>query len=255
MIWPKPEVRILGAPEELHWAAAEEFVGQAGQAVGEKGFFTVALSGGSTPRSLYSLLATGDRTPFRKQLAWDKVHFFWGDERHVPPEHPDSNYRMALESMLSKVPVPPENVHRIKAESPSAGKAADEYEGTLREFFKLSAEELPRFDLVLLGLGPDGHTASLFPGSEALHESRRLVLAPWVEKFHAYRITLTPPILNNASSVIFLVSGQEKAETVQAILQADPLSKRYPAQLICPAQGRLLWLLDQAAASLLQRPA
>ena len=122
------------------------------------------------------------------------------------------------------------------------------------EYRPLGRTGIPEFDCMFLGLGENGHTASLFPGSEALHESRRLVLAPWVEKFHAYRITLTPPILNNASSVIFLVSGQEKAETVQAILQADPLSKRYPAQLICPAQGRLLWLLDQAAASLLQRP-
>jgi len=252
MIRPKPEIRVLAGPEELQWAAAEEFLRQATEAVREKGFFTVALSGGSTPRGLYSLLATEEKVPFRDRLAWDKIHFFWGDERHVPPEHPDSNYFMALESMLSKVAVPPENVHRIKAENPDAGKVAEEYEETLREFFGLAPEELPRFDLILLGMGPDGHTASLFPVSEVLQEPKRLVMATWVEKFHAYRITLTPPVLNNAACIIFLVSGKEKAETVRAVLQSDPLSKRYPARLICPTQGRLVWLVDRSAASLLR---
>jgi 6-phosphogluconolactonase len=251
MTWTKPEIRILAEPGELQWVAAEEFIRQAGGAVQEKGFFTVALSGGSTPRGLYSLLASEDKASFRGQLAWDKIHFFWGDERHVPPEHPDSNYRMALESMLSRVPVPPENVHRIKAENPRARIAANEYEETLRTFFGLAREQLPRFDLILLGIGPDGHTASIFPGSDALQETNRLVLAPWVEKVHAYRITLTLPVLNNATCIIFLVSGKEKAEAVQAVLQADPLSKRYPARLVCPTQGRLLWLVDRSAARLL----
>ena len=164
-------------------AAAEEFVNQATGTVRANGRFTVALSGGSTPRSLFSLLAT----TFRDQLPWDKMFFFWGDERHVPPDHPESNYRMAYEALLSKVPVPAENVFRVPAEIPDANQAAADYEQTLRKFFQLSPGAFPRFDLILLGMGPDGHTASLFPGTSALQEKSRLVVANWVEKFKAYR--------------------------------------------------------------------
>lgn len=247
----KPEIRILPDIEELIRAAAYEFVSLAAEAIEEKGFFTVALSGGSTPKGLYSLLAN-EADSFRSQVVWDKIHFFWGDERHIPPDHPDSNYRMAYEAMLSKVAVPPENIHRIRAEIRNAGEAAKDYEQELREFFKLKTGQLPRFDLVFLGLGPDGHTASLFPGIEVIYEKKRLAAAPWVEKFNAYRITLTPPLLNNAACVIFLVAGEEKAEALRAVLQRGYEPKRFPAQIIKPTNGKLIWLVDRTAGRLLK---
>lgn len=245
----KPDIRIVANSEELSRVAATEFVNQAKEAVQAKGTFTVALSGGSTPKSLYTLLA--DDAALRVVVPWDKVHFFWGDERHVPPDHPDSNYRMAHEALLSKVSVPPTNVHRIKSEHPEASRAADEYDQMLREFFGLAAEQFPQFNLVLLGMGPDGHTASLFPGTEALREQTHLVVANRVEKFDTYRITLTPPVLNSAAAIIFLVSGEEKAETLQAVLQGEKQPERFPAQLISPTHGTLLWLVDRPAARLL----
>ncbi len=246
----KAEIQVLSNLKELTRRAAEEFVLQAVEAVQAKGFFTVALSGGSTPKGLYSLLAD-ENEEFRARVAWDKIHFFWGDERHVPPDHPESNYRMAYEALLSKVPVPPDNVHRIKAENPNAADAARDYEEILREFFKLGQGQKPRFDLVLLGMGPEGHTASLFPGSEVIHEKSRLVAAPWVEKFKTYRITLTPPVLNNAICVMFLVGGEEKAETLKSVLQGEYRPDRFPAQVIQPVNGKLVWLVDREAARFL----
>jgi len=243
----KPLLHIAASVAELSQAAATEFVRQAKEAVQAKGVFTVSLSGGSTPKSLYTLLA--DDASLRAAVPWNQVHFFWGDERHVPPDHPESNYRMAHEAMLTKVPVPPANVHRIKGEYPQAGHAADEYEQTLREFFHPAAGQFPRFDLLLLGIGPDGHTASLFPGTAALHEQARLAVANWVDKFNAYRITLTLPVLNSAANIVFLVSGGEKAETLRAVLHGEP--GRLPAQLINPTRGTLLWLVDRQAARLL----
>jgi 6-phosphogluconolactonase len=180
------------------------------------------------------------------------MHVFWGDERHVPPDHPDSNYRMANEVLLSQVPIPPANVHRIKSEHPDARQAADDYEQTLQAFFRLAAGQHPRFDLIFLGLGPEGHTASLFPGTQALHETHRLVVSTWVGKFFTDRITLTPPVLNNAAGVVFLVSGEDKALALKAVLEGHDEPEQLPAQLIRPAHGRLLWLVDRAAASLLQ---
>lgn len=246
----KSEIQVLLDLEELFHRAAEEFVHQASEAVGARGFFTVALSGGSTPKGLYSLLA-GQIGSFRARLPWDKIHFFWGDERHDPPDSPDSNYCMACEAMFSKVSVPPENVHRIKAENPDAGKAAADYERVLGEFFQLEKGQPPRFDLILLGMGPDGHTASLFPGTGAILEQKHYVVANWVRKFNTYRITLTPPVLNNAGCVIFLVTGEEKAETLRVVLQGEYQPEHFPAQLIRPINGRLLWLVDQAAAHML----
>ena len=184
----QPEIRILKTAAELFEAAAAEFAAQASQAVRASGRFTVALSGGSTPKALYSLLATKSNIP------WDKIYFFWGDERHVPPDHPESNYRMANEALLSKVPVRPENIFRIHAEEKDAAAAALQYEQALKDFFHLSPGQFPRFDLVLLGTGPDGHTASLFPGTAALNETQRLVVANWVPKFNTHRITFTFPV-------------------------------------------------------------
>ena len=226
------DLRILTSPEDLARAAAELFVARKPK--------TVALSGGSTPKLLFELLANPNE-PFRDQIPWPDIHFFWSDERHVPPDHADSNYRMANEAMLAHVPVAPKNVHRVPSENPSAAEAASEYEQTLID---ITQQSLPRLDLILLGLGPDGHTASIFPGSEVLHETKRLVAAPWVEKFQTYRITMTLPLLNNGASVVFLVSGAEKAKIVKEIF-AGP--ERYPAQAIKPTNGELLWMVDEAA--------
>jgi len=240
---------IAASPEELSQAAATEFVRHAQEAVQTKGVFTVALSGGSTPKSLYARLA--DEASLRAAVPWDQVHFFWGDERHVPPNHPESNYRMAYEALLGKVPVPLAHIHRIQSEYQEASQAADEYEQELREFFRLAAGQFPCFDLLLLGMGPDGHTASLFPGTAALHEQTRLVVANWVGKFNSYRITLTLPVINNAAHIIFLISGEEKAETLREVLQSKTQPERFPVQLVRPPRGTLLWLMDRQAARLL----
>ncbi|MFI5340875.1 MAG: 6-phosphogluconolactonase [Candidatus Methylomirabilales bacterium] len=248
----RPDIRILAEGEELSRVAAEEFVLLANEAVEASGRFSVALSGGSTPKGVYALLADKE-AGFRARVAWDKVHVFWGDERHVLPDHLESNYHTAREALLSRVPIPPENIHRIPAENPDATKAAEEYAEALREFFRLSAGQFPRFGLILLGMGPDGHTASLFPGTTAVFEQTRLVVALWVEKFKTYRITLTPPVLNNAACTIFLVSGEEKAETLRAVLQGPYQPDRLPAQIVRPVNGQLLWMVDRAAAQLLRR--
>jgi 6-phosphogluconolactonase len=224
-------IRVFENSRELARGAAEHFV-----ALAQKDSFTVALSGGSTPKVLYQVLAE----EFREQVLWSKVQFFWSDERHVPPDHPDSNYRMAHEALLSRVPVLESNVHRVRSENPSAQEAADEYEKII----------VPRLDLILLGLGTDGHTASIFPGSEVLHETKRLIAAPWVEKLNAYRITMTLPLLNNGASVLFLVSGAEKAEIVKEVLEGP---QKYPAQFVQPTNGELIWMLDRDAARNLNR--
>jgi 6-phosphogluconolactonase len=243
----QPQIRIVADNIALTRTAAEIFVRWVQEAAQKKEVVTVALSGGSTPKSLYAMLVNDGA--FRTQIPWDKVHFFWGDERHVPPDHPESNYRMANEAMLSQVPVPASHVHRIQAENANAGQAAEEYERTLQAVMQTAESALPRFDVVLLGMGPDGHTASLFPGTTALKETRRLVVANWVEKFSSYRITLTLPVLNNADHILFIVGGADKAETLQAVLEGDQQTPRFPAQLIRPTHGSLVWLVDQAAAS------
>ena len=238
------EVKILPDNATLAQAAAQEFHKVAESAVQERGRFSVALSGGNTPRTVYSLLASE-----HQQLPWHNIHVFFGDERHVPPDHPDSNFRMASESLLSKVPIPEKNVHRIHAEL-DAEAAAAEYDQQLVNFFHLSNHDWPHFDLIFLGIGDDGHTASLFPGSQALAETSHRVMANWVEKFKTFRITLTFPVLNHAAEVVFLVSGAGKAQVLNQVLR--PGVKKYPAQSVWPENGRLLWLVDQDAGSLLR---
>jgi 6-phosphogluconolactonase len=242
---PPSAIQITKGPEELARAAARFFTEEAVGAVQSGGRFRVALAGGSTPRQLYLHLAG-------EPLPWNRTELFWSDERHVPPDHPQSNYRMAREALLSRVPLAEENVHRIRAELPEAAQAAEEYEETLREVFALPPPEVPRFDLVLLGIGADGHTASLFPGSNALAESRRLVVAPWVPQLDAFRITLTLPVLNHAATVLFLVSGSEKAEILAKVLD-DPSEPPLPARAVRPAAGRLVFLVDEPAARHLPR--
>lgn len=239
------EIRTLTTPQELFAAAAEEVVRAANEAIEERGRFTIALPGGSTPRNLFTLLATNART----SLPWDRMFFFWGDERHVPPTDPESNYRMAEETLLSKIPVAAGNVFRIAAENPDAAAAAEAYEKTLRKFFALEPGQFPRFDLILLGMGPDGHTASLFPGTAALEEKSKLVVANWVDKLKTSRLSLTLPVLNAAACVIFLVSGTDKAPALHAVLESDAPVEQYPAKLVRPVNGELIWLVDRAAAS------
>jgi len=239
------EVRRLTTPQDLFRAAADEIIRAASDAVGQRGRFTIALSGGSTPRNLYTLIAANAGS----SLPWDQMFFFWGDERHVPPGDPESNYRMARETLLSKVPVPSANIFPIPTENPDAAAAADAYEQTLRKFFAVATGEFPRFDLILLGMGPDGHTASLFPETEALQEKSRLVVANVVEKLKTTRITLTLPVLNAARCVAFLVSGTDKAAVLHEVLEGNAPGEKYPSKLVRPGDGKLIWFVDRAAAS------
>jgi 6-phosphogluconolactonase len=237
----EPEVEIFGSPQELFRAAAGKFCSLGSTAIKDHGKFTVALSGGSTPRGLHQELATH----FAPRLDWSKVFFFWGDERHVPPDSPESNYRMAKETLLSKLPIPAENIFRIPAELPDARQAAAKYEDTIQKSFQLDPDSFPRFDFILLGMGPDGHTASLFPGTAALQEKDRLVVANWVEKLNTFRITFTYPVLDDAAYVMFLVNGDEKAEMVRRALK-EP-GANLPCQKVRPVAGELVWYLDKGA--------
>jgi 6-phosphogluconolactonase len=245
------ELRIVDDAEELAGAAAAEFLAQGEAAIARQGRFSVALSGGSTPARLYTLLASKRRGGHH--MPWAKVHVFWGDERVVPPNHPDSNFRAAREALLARVPIPQANVHRIRTEARTPSAAAALYEQELRNFFAVPVGQFPRFDLVLLGLGADGHTASLFPGSEALREPTRLVVAPMVAKLGMHRITLTLPVINNARAVMFLVSGGQKAGTLARALEGGERGAELPAQLVRPRDGTVLWLVDRAAARLFHR--
>jgi 6-phosphogluconolactonase len=239
-------IEVLPTADDVFHAAADEFVRVGPEAIAEHGRFTVALSGGSTPRGLYSLLAK-DYADF----SWGQTFLFFGDERHVPPDHSDSNYHMVNEALLTKIPIPAVNVFRVRAEMPDASAAAADYEEELRSFFKVRPGEFPRFDLILLGLGPDGHTASLFPESKGLKEQSRLVIANWVEKFKTHRITVTFPVLNHATDVMFLASGPDKADMARQILEGEN-TPPFPAQQVEP-KGRLVWMLDKAAAAKLTR--
>jgi 6-phosphogluconolactonase len=239
------DIRRLTTPQDLFQAAGEEVIRVATEAVAQRGRFTIALSGGSTPRNLYTLIAANASA----SLPWGQVFFFWGDERHVPPDDPDSNYRMAREALLSKIPIPPANVFPVPAENPDAAAAAEAYEQTVKKFFALREGELPRFDLILLGMGPDGHTASLFPETAALQEKSRLVVANWVDKLKASRITFTLPVLNAARCVAFLVSGVDKAAVLHEVLEGNALPEKYPSKLVQPSNGKLIWFVDRAAAS------
>ncbi len=238
-----PQIRVFPSKEELFRASAELFCAIGSQAIRERGRYTVALSGGSTPRGLHQELVTN----FSKQLPWDKVFFFWGDERHVPPDFPESNFRMAKETLLSKLPIPTENVFRMAGNLPDANQAASIYEQALREFFHPAPGQFPRFDFILLGIGPDGHTASLFPGTKALEEKQHFVVGNWVEQHSTWRITLTYPVLNNAANVMFLVEGSGKAEIVRKALK--DAGANLPCQGVHPENGELMWYLDQAAAA------
>ncbi|MCI0391122.1 MAG: 6-phosphogluconolactonase [Acidobacteria bacterium] len=240
------EVLICADAAELARESARRFAELAEVFTSDTGRFTVALSGGSTPKAMFQILA---EKPFADALPWRSIYFFWGDERCVPPDHADSNYRMAWESLVSKVPIPPENIFRIPAEDADHHRAATSYSETLQKFF---ADEWPHFDLVFLGMGADGHTASLFPGTAALKAHDRIVVANYVEKFQSWRITLTADAINKARNIIFLVAGQDKAPALKEVIEGPRNPELYPSQLIEPYYGTLLWMIDEAAASLLK---
>ncbi len=226
--------------QELAEAAARDFAAKAEAAIGGRSRFAVALAGGSTPKATYEVLARD----YADRLDWSAVHVFFGDERTVPPDHEDSNYRMAQEALLSRVPVG--SIHRMRGELPPA-EAAAAYEEELRAFFGTS-DEPPSLDLILLGIGEDGHTASLFPETSALEVHDRWVVANPVLKLGTTRLTLTVPVIDAARAVIFLVAGEGKAAALKVILEGDADPREYPAKLIRPADGPL-WMVDRAAAS------
>jgi len=231
--------------ESLSRAAAELFVRQAELAVKSRGRCSVALSGGGTPKRSYELLA---QPPFRDRVPWDRTHVFWGDERCVPPDDPRSNALLARQTLLEHVPLPPAQIHPFSC-SPSPAAAAAKYEALLRDFF---GNGPPRLDLVLLGLGPDGHTASLFPGDGALAEKDRWTRAVYPPAPGLHRVTFTPALINRAAAVVFLVAGAAKAGVLREVLQGPRDPRRLPAQLINPAEGELYWLLDRQAAAQLR---
>jgi 6-phosphogluconolactonase len=243
------EIYILKDNPAIARRAAEEFVKVAQSAVQQHGSFSVALSGGSTPKLLYSLLATD--AALRAKVPWDKIQLFFGDERQVGPDDAQSNFKMASETMITKAPLKPEQVHRMKGEYPDAEQAAKEYEQDLRAHFHLNDAELPRLDLVLAGMGEEGHTLSLFPGTKALHAQGRTVVRNWVGKLYTDRITITAPVANNAKMILFMVAGKEKALALKAVLEGPYEPEQLPAQLLQPTNGKLLWLVDEAAGSML----
>jgi 6-phosphogluconolactonase len=230
--------------------AAQYFVEMAGEAVAAHGRARIAISGGSTPKATFALLADPSQ-PWRAHMPWENLELYWVDERCVPPNHADSNYRMTREAMLDQVPIRPEQIHRMEGEL-DPETAAARYESALRNSFRLEGAESPRFDLIALGMGPDGHCASLFPHTAAIHELSRLVVANHVpQQKDSWRITLTWPVINHASSVFFLIAGEDKASVLNEVLTGPHDPERLPSQLIWPASGILTLILDKAAAALL----
>jgi len=239
----KLDTRILPDIDALSRAALEELLSDLKNAIKQRGRGAIALSGGHTPEKMYSLWAATEK--YRSETDWNRVHLFWGDERYVPQDDPLSNYRMARETLIDLVPIPAANVHPMLADYPQPEKAAESYEAEMRKFF---GAETPAFDLQLMGLGPEGHTASLFPGSPALEETERWVVAVEAPATPPRRLTLTPVVLNSARNTFFLVSGADKREIIAAIRkEPDSGSSQYPAARLRPV-GRVLWFLDEAAA-------
>lgn len=244
------QIRILPNSAALLEVAAERFVASAAVAVRAYGRFHVALSGGMTPKALYAMLATRH---YAARIDWSRVHLFWGDERCVPPDHPMSNYRMAREALIDRVALPGENIHRIRGEDDPAAAAAA-YERELRNMFRTPAGPPmhdARFDLVLLGLGANGHTASLFPGMAAISEQERWVAAAYVAEASMWRVTCTPVVFNTAAEIVFLVVGSDKAATLRQVLEGPHQPAVLPAQVIAPVDGSAWWLIDADAAATL----
>ncbi len=250
-------IKFFDSLEELNRFAAEKFGEIARASINSsEGNFTVALSGGSTPKSLYQLLASDE---YKNKVDWSKVFFFFGDERNVLPDDTESNFRMAKENLFTTLEISDKNIFRWQTEFKNAEITADNYQSTIRKFYEdnnkaivtINDCDCPRFDLILLGMGADGHTASLFPFTEALNEKQKMAAANRIEKFDTTRLTLTFPVINNARNVIFLVRGADKTEALYEVLQGNFQPEKYPAQAVKPDDGNLLWLIDSEAARLL----
>lgn len=242
-------IQVLSDLEEISHKAAELFTAISRSCIEARGRFVAAISGGSTPVRLYALLGSDQ---YRNRVDWSRIHFFWVDERCVPAYDQDSNFRMAYENLLSTVPVSPEHIHRIKGEE-GPEKGARAYEEEIRNFFGITGNEIaPVFDLIILGIGNDGHTASLFPGSKALDERKDMAVPVVMKGPKKDRVTLSFPVLNNAQNIIFLVSGNSKAGIVQTVLEDKDKRCLYPAGIINPVHGNITWLIDKAAAHLLK---
>ena len=241
------QISIYPDTNTLSREAAQFIVRLANEAIVTHGRFTIALSGGSTPKVLYSLL--GDE-PYRNQIDWAKVDIFWSDERCVPPDSEDSNYHLAQQVLLSKIPIPESQVHRMPADRPDRDAASQAYTEEMYRTF--GTNRIPKFDLMHLGMGPEGHTCSLFPHQESLHEQQRLVMPVIVPKPPPARLTFTPPLLNAARFVLFLVTGADKADALQAVLEGEYQPDEYPAQIVRPDNGEVIWMLDNAAAARLK---
>jgi 6-phosphogluconolactonase len=239
----KPKIQVFKNLQELSIAAAELFVHSAAQAIAARGQFLTALSGGGTPRPLYELLA---RLPYRDQIDWSKVYVFWGDERCVSRDDPGNNYFQAKQALFDHIPLPTDNIHRIASEL-EPEDAAKDYARVLKDFAE-SPYEWPRFDLVLLGMGDDGHTASLFPSSQVEAKSATIAVTANYQDRPAKRVSLTPLVFNAARRVVFLAVGKSKSETLASILNGEYHPELLPAQRICPTDGEVLWLVDEAAA-------
>lgn len=237
------QISIYPDLDTLSQQAAQYIARLASQSIVTHGRFTIALSGGSTPKKLYSLLGS---EPYCSQINWAQVEIFWGDERCVPPDDPESNYAMAQQVLLSKIPIPANQIHRMPADQSDRGAASQAYTQEMQRTF--GTDRIPAFDLIQLGMGPEGHTASLFPHQPSLHEQQRLVMPVSVPKPPPDRLTFTPPLLNAARNILFLVTGREKADAVHAVLEGDYNPAEYPAQIVRPTQGEVTWMLDTQAA-------
>jgi 6-phosphogluconolactonase len=246
----KNKIEILKNLEEISHSAAEKFISIGNKAIKKNGRFNVALSGGSTPKSLYNLLATDE---FKGKIDWENVFFFFSDERDVSPQSIQSNFRMANESLLKPLKINRKNIIRWNTEIINAEEVAENYEKTLSKIFELSNGEFPSFDLILLGMGEDGHTASLFPFTTALNEKQKPVISTFVEKLNANRLTFTFPTINNASNIIFLISGESKAPALKEVLEGDENLEKFPSQGVNTKDGKIFWLIDKAAAGELNK--
>ncbi len=242
-------IKIFPDLNQLNQFAAKKFNTIGNRAIEENGRFAVALAGGSTPKLLYQLLTT---PRFKNKIDWTKVFFFLGDERNVSPENQESNFRTANENLFKPLQIPTENIFRWQIELKDTEKIAENYAQTIKDFFDLTENEFPRFDLILLGMGDDGHTASLFPFTAALGETEKIATANYVEKFDTTRLTFTFPTINNSSNIIFLVGGVSKAESFQMVLEGEFQPEKFPSQIVKSRSGNLFWLVDEQAAQLLK---
>ncbi|MHC4086252.1 MAG: 6-phosphogluconolactonase [Planctomycetota bacterium] len=244
----EPNLEVTSDPENLAARSVEFFVDEAQKAIKAKDVFYVAISGGHTPKRFFELLG---EVPKAASLPWDKIHLFWVDERYVPPDSQWSNFKLAADTFLPKVAIPDENVHRIPTEFDDFNVAAQNYEETIRRVFCLEQKKVPQFDLILLGMGADGHTGSLFPDSFAPLDMEDLVCVVYLLDDKLNRITLTHPVLSAASHLVVLVSGHEKADILKEVLKSKPDDVRYPIHVLWPILDKVTWLIDKDAAKLL----